>query len=157
MVWVQQRAIELLDQAFGHPGCDVGAASCNLDHGRHKFFGRGAFGDVAFGAGLEGADGVLFLGMHAEHEHHHRRKRTMDSVDQFQPAHAWHGEVNDGQIERHLTQYFECFESRTGFGDVPLTAIGREDSLEPFANYRVVIDQQQVQQSRARALNHQVG
>jgi hypothetical protein len=144
-----RRAVELLHHALGQAGRDVGAACGHLAHGRHQL-GRGAvLGDIAVGPGAEGAQRVLLLGVHAQHQHRHAGMFGPDAPYQLQPAHARHRQIDDGQAKRRAAQAFQRLEAAAGLGDLPFVGHRLEDAPQALAHDGVVIDEQQPVQAGA--------
>ena len=66
-----------------------------------------------------------------------------DALDQLQPAHARHRQVDDGQADALPAQAFQRLEAAAGFDDLPMVGHRLEDAAQPLAHDGVVVDQQQ--------------
>src|SRR5690606_11757375 len=101
--------------------------------------------DVALGTRLECAQSVLLLGVHAEHQNRHADVLCPDALDEIQPTHARHSEINDGQVNGVERQNLQGLMTAASGDGVPLFFSVGKYALQALAHDLVIIDDQDSQ------------
>jgi hypothetical protein len=143
--------MNLRHEALGHRCAQVDAAAGHLLHRLHEFFGRAVLGHVAACAGLEAAQRVGRLAVHAQHEHGQLRVVDVQVLDQRHTAHAGHAQVGDDHVEGVFAQPLQGRLAAVGLLHRPAPCRGIEDAAQAFAHQLVVVHQQQAQPRRGHA------
>ena len=142
-----RQAAHLLHDALGQTRWQINAALQNLLQGGEQAVRCAFLGDVAGRAGLERAYRVLFLGVHAQHQHRDLDVFDVHAPDQVQTRHPGQREIDDGDRERLQPQALQRLTGIAGFADRPPPGNGLENSLDALAHDRVVVDQQKAARS----------
>ena len=125
----QKTAYEVLRSLVGSEMCIRDRA----DGVEEDFFVAG-LGEIAGGAGLDAADGVLVFGVHAEDEDGEGRPFGLEVLEDFDAAHAGHGEVEEDDVDGGKAEAGEDVGAGGGGGDDLDVAFGRKNPGEAFAN-----------------------
>ena len=126
-------------ELLGHLGRDISAARGDLTDGLLQLGGRAFLGEIAAGAGLDGAHCVLQLLVHAEHQDAQLGIFRAHQLDQLHAAAPRHRQVQHEQVELEFAHALHDFAAVGGFADhLHVLDIG-DDALESLAHDGVVV------------------
>ena len=144
---LRESAAAMTDTDFPEPIMTPFPARHRFD-GLDELFGGIRLGEIRGGSVPQAAYGVLFLRIHAEHDDLQRRLLGFENLENIQPSSARHRDIEDGDVELLFLRQLEGFLTVCGLSCHDHVGILRDDLLQSFSHYTVVISDQDADHAR---------